>query len=330
MKEWRTAVVGAGLMGAWHGTYAQRAGAKVVAVVDREASLAQSMVRRLGGHAYGAEEDWLTSSGAEVVHICTPLASHAPLATKSLEAGCHVVVEKPLAPTLEESRQLLALAQARERQLVAVHQMPFQRGVRHLLRRREELGEVVRVEHRACTAGALGRPPAVRRGVLHGILPHSLSLFHALGFVVKDVGLWDVVLDGADELELTVSSGRTQLAVLLSAVARPTVNELVVWGTKGTARVDLFHGFCVFEGGQVSRIDKVLRPFRLAVRLMAEAGLNLGLRAFARQPAYPGLPEFLVAFYASLGDDSRSPVSEEEMIVAAALRQRLVEETPRP
>jgi len=329
VKEWRTAVVGAGLMGTWHGVYARRAGARVVAVVDREASLARALARRLGARAYGQDEDWLASSGVEVVHICTPLSSHGALAAKSLEAGCHVVVEKPLALTLEEARSLLALARAQERRIIAVHQMPFQRGVRHLLSRRADLGDLVRVEHRACTAGAEGRPRAERRAVLHGILSHSLSLFHALGLGVEDVGRWRVLRDGADELELAMASGCTQLAVLLSTAARPTVHELTVWGTKGAARADLFHGFCIFEPGGVSRANKILRPFRLAARLLGAASLNLGVRALARQTAYPGLPELFTAFYECLENDGLPPVTEEEILEAAALQQRLVTETPR-
>lgn len=330
-------------MGTWHGLYARRAGAQVVAVVDPQEARAHTLARRLGAHAYvprsalAEQDDWLATSGAEVVHLCTPLDSHVPLTIAALEGDCHVVVEKPLAPTLEETRHLLDLASARKRRLIAVHQMPFMRGMRQLLERRADLGTLVRVEHRACTAGAEGRDPSQRRAVLHGILPHSLSLFQALepepvGVVDAwvEVDAWKIALDGADALELTASRGPTEWVVSLHATARPTVNELVVWGTEGAARVDLFHGFCVFEPGRVSRSDKVLRPFRLGAGLLLAAGYNLAVRTLTRQPAYPGLLELFRAFYGHLEDAGPSPVSEREILSAAALGQRLMAETPTP
>jgi hypothetical protein len=60
------------------------------------------------------------------------------------------------------------------------------------------------------------------------------------------------------------------------------------------------------------------------------AGFNLGIRALARHPAYPGLAELLTAFYVGLEGAGPVPVAEEEILMVAALQQRLVVETPRP
>lgn len=65
--------------------------------------------------------DLLADPAIAVVVIATPSQTHAALAAQALEAGKHVVVEKPLALSLAEARQLVALAEARGRLLVAFH-----------------------------------------------------------------------------------------------------------------------------------------------------------------------------------------------------------------
>lgn len=55
-------------------------------------------------------EDLIASDDVDVVHICTPNSTHAPLAQKALQSGKHVVCEKPLATTLDDARLLASLA----------------------------------------------------------------------------------------------------------------------------------------------------------------------------------------------------------------------------
>jgi predicted dehydrogenase len=317
------AVVGAGLMGTWHGRYARRAGARVTAVVDRDPEAARRLARRLDAEALAPEAGWAERCGAEVVHVCTPPSSHGELVTALLEAGRHGVVEKPLAEDPDTCRALLDLARDRCLGLTVVHQMPFQRGFRRLLEERHRLGEILRLEHHAFTAGAAGRPVDERRAILRGILPHSLSLFGALG---HQPGLadWKVLRNDGDGIELVAHHDGVRLAVLIDAEARPTRNELLVLGSEGSARIDLFHGFVHFVPGRVSRRDKILLPLREAAGQGLGAAFNLLRRALLRQSAYPGLLELLREVYRR---PSRSPVDAEEVLAASRLMERLAKET---
>jgi predicted dehydrogenase len=315
----QVAIVGAGLMGRWHAYYAPRAGAQVAAIVDARAEAAEALGRRCReAAAFPSLEAALGARPIDAVHICTGLASHARLAETALQAGKHVLVEKPVGRSLEETRRLVELAAANHLQLAVVHQFPFQRGVRWLLEQRGVMGEAVRVEFRTCSAGGEGKTAAQRRAVLLEILPHPLSLFRAaLGQDVAGVQ-WHIQNYGDDDLVLAGRSGCVDLSIVISLRGRPTCNELTYTGTKGTGMADLFHGFAVMDRAEVSRSSKMLRPLRISGKGLWTAGTNLFGRAARREAAYPGLPELIYRFYDSIRYNAPPPVSPAEMLETAA------------
>jgi len=110
-KPLRTAVVGTGFIGRVHVRCARLAGAEVVGVAastpERSAEAAQSMqVPR--GYASGLEA--ARDKEVDVIHICTPNAFHMEVAQAALEAGKHVICEKPLATSLQDATTLTELA----------------------------------------------------------------------------------------------------------------------------------------------------------------------------------------------------------------------------
>ena len=152
MPQLRVAIVGAGLMGRRHADAVARAGGRVIAVVDVRIEQA----RRLAGVGEGFRslDDLGSRMSLDVVHICTPLATHVELAEQALMLGANVVVEKPLAADAESTAALLAVAIERRLLVVPVHQFVFQRGVRRLLSGRDRFGTLVRCVFEAATAGA--------------------------------------------------------------------------------------------------------------------------------------------------------------------------------
>ena len=322
MSRLRVAIVGAGLMGRWHARYARKAAAGVTAVVDRELAAARALARGFSGaRAFCAGDDWLAACDADIVHVCTPVSSHTAIAEAALRSGRHVVVEKPVASSLAQTRHLIELAEHHQRQLIAVHQLPFQRGFQRL-QRHGQLGDLLRASYRTFSAGGEGRTAAGRRRLLLEILPHPISLFRALGLSVA-TSAWQIIRFDDDQLELAADAGATRLAVLINLAARPTRNELLVAGTRGSATVDLFHGYCLFEPGRVSRATKLLRPFRYGPGLALRAAGNLLGRIVRWEPAYPGLPELLRAVYRSVDRSEPAVIDPRELIESVALIERI-------
>ncbi len=311
-------------MGRWHARYAARMGARIAAVVDPDLAAARVLAGRYRGAAVFADlEESLRSSPSAAVHVCTPSGSHEASVRMALEAGRHVLVEKPLAASAEGAKRLLDLASGRSLALSAVHQFPFQRGARLLAGQTERLGEIVRLDFLLCSAGGQGLSPAESRETLLAMLPHPVSLFRLLAGEMPRTSAWKILVAGPEEIALSCDAARRTLGIFLSLRGRPTRCRLEVTGTEATAHLDLFHGFSVIERRQPSRLSKAGAPFRLGIDLLGTAAANLSRRALAREPAYPGLAELIRLFYLSVSGRGAPPVAAEEVLAAAGLADRV-------
>ena len=117
--ELRVGMVGYAFMGAAHSqawrtvnrVYDLPVRARMVAVCGRDESKVAEAAARLGWDGYTT--DWrelIARDDIDVVDVCTPGDSHAEIAIAALEAGKHVLCEKPLANSVEEARAMVAAA----------------------------------------------------------------------------------------------------------------------------------------------------------------------------------------------------------------------------
>ena len=114
----RIAVVGVGHLGRQHARVAaQLPGAACVGVHDHHLGRAEEVAREFGLKVLANPE--AVAQAADAVILATPTVTHAELAVFYLEQGLDVLVEKPLAATLEEADALLAAART-EGRIVAV------------------------------------------------------------------------------------------------------------------------------------------------------------------------------------------------------------------
>lgn len=319
----RVAIVGAGLMGRWHADAAVRLGATVAAIVDPDATRA----RQLSAHHPRASvaaslADVLTD--VDVVHVCTPSGTHVGLITEALEAGRHVLVEKPVAPGTEVVAALLELAARRRVLLCPVHQFPFQAGFLAAMDRIPVMGPLRQVSYSTCSAGADGQDAASTAQVAAEILPHPLSLFARLWPAIANVE-WSVRGPAAGEIRALGQVDDVGLSISISMSGRPTMNEIQLVGARGTTTVNLFHGFAVTADGRVSRVRKATKPLSDAAGTAAAATGNLVKRAWAREAAYPGLRRLMALFYAAVRGEAPCPLPAEETLAVAHAGDRILQ-----
>jgi predicted dehydrogenase len=111
MAAKQVAILGAGMIGEVHRRAALLAGAEVLGVMASSAERSREVAQSWGvEQAYGSI-DAVAESKAEIVHICTPNASHVPYAVALMEAGKHVLCEKPLGVSLEDAEHAAKVAQ---------------------------------------------------------------------------------------------------------------------------------------------------------------------------------------------------------------------------
>ena len=324
-KTLSVVVVGAGLMGRWHADAAVRAGGRVTAVIDRDLARAKALAARYSSSVARSQLSVaLAGRDASVVHLCTPSPTHESLACEAIEAGCHVLVEKPVAPTLAATRRLLDLAAAHRVLLCPVHQFVFQRGTLRMLRRLPRLGAIRHVDLVICSAGADGQSDAVRDQVAFDTLPHPFSLLvRLLGSRFGEIA-WTVARAAPGELRLSGVAPGVTAGLLVSMRGRPTRNMVRVIADRGSVSSDLFHGFATFEKGTVSRARKVLRPLSASAAGFAAAMTNLGWRLLEREYAYPGLRELVRRLYVAAAEHGANPISPADTLAVSAACDHVV------
>jgi predicted dehydrogenase/nucleoside-diphosphate-sugar epimerase len=113
MTRFRTALVGAGFISTTHIEALKAAVPEtgLVAIVDRNLALAKSRAAQWGiPNVYGDIEELIGAGVADVVHVLAPPDLHAPITRRLLEAGLHVLLEKPMATSVADCAALTALA----------------------------------------------------------------------------------------------------------------------------------------------------------------------------------------------------------------------------
>ncbi len=120
----RAGVVGVGHLGQHHARlYASLPGAQLIGVVDQSAERAAIIADKHGTRSFAALGELLPQ--VDVVSVAVPTSAHYGVAKACLEAGKHVLIEKPIAVTLAEAQELVRLAHQAGRCLQVGHSERF-------------------------------------------------------------------------------------------------------------------------------------------------------------------------------------------------------------
>jgi len=127
----RTAVIGVGQMGRYHvAVFAELPNVELVGIVDVDPDKAQELAKTY--NTVGLTDYRALVGEVDVVSIAVPTALHYAIASEFLDAGVHVLIEKPIAPTLTEARELFDLARRRRAVLHVGHVERFNGAVQEL------------------------------------------------------------------------------------------------------------------------------------------------------------------------------------------------------
>ena len=122
----RVGVVGAGFIGAVHlGAYANMPEVDVVGVADALPEIAATGAAVVGARAYSSYEELVAAEDVDVVDVCLPTAYHRELALEASRAGKHVILEKPIARSLEDAEAILDAFDGNSQRLFVGHVVRF-------------------------------------------------------------------------------------------------------------------------------------------------------------------------------------------------------------
>ncbi|HMO06020.1 MAG TPA: NAD-dependent epimerase/dehydratase family protein [Paracoccaceae bacterium] len=323
-REIRTGFVGAGYIAPWHAeALASVPGTRLVAVCDTQPEAAAVLAAAHGAASYAGLERMLAVERLDAVHVLTPPHLHRDHALAALQAGAHVLLEKPFALSRAEADEIVRAAENAGRIVAVNHNflaLPSYRRLRRLL----EAGDIGRVDRAdvrwhfplaPLRSGPFGlwmlRQP---QNLLMELGPHLYAFAEDLFGPMRDVTLHlskPIDIPGGGRLPqvwtILGRAGVTDITLSLSLVEAVEDRSVSLRGVAAAARLDFGADTLIVERPNAS--DIVLNPLRAQLAL---AGQHLveGLRNGARQaaslnrksPYALGFRGMLTEFHAAVGE----------------------------
>ncbi|WP_062351359.1 Gfo/Idh/MocA family protein [Bacillus kwashiorkori] len=105
--------------------YEMNANVEIVAVCDIVPERAEQMAEKYNAKAFTEYEELLKLEEIDAVSVCLPNYLHAPVSIAALNAGKHVLCEKPMATSREEAQAMIDAAKANDKKLMIAHNQRF-------------------------------------------------------------------------------------------------------------------------------------------------------------------------------------------------------------
>jgi predicted dehydrogenase len=329
----KAALIGAGQIAKQHlACLKTLPGVELAAICDLSPAAAEAAAERYGVLSWFTDHRvMLEKARPDVVHVTTPPTSHFGLAEDSLDAGAHVIVEKPATTTFQQLETLVRRAQDSGRHLVEDYNYVFNHAPQEILRRIEsgEFGAVTHVEVLICLdirgpdgfADPNSPHPALTLagGAIADFLPHLASLAYLfVGAHRTAQTVWtkrNASVLPFDEFRAVLDAERGTAALGFSSNSQPDAFWLRVYGERMQATANLFETRLTFDGPH--DVPKPLRPFFSGLeegKTIRRAALATLLRKFKGPGAYEGLWGLLTRTYGALADGSAPPVTASQVV----------------
>ncbi len=340
------AVIGTGTIAQEHLTFLRdESSVDLAGVCDLSAAMANHVAATFGARStYTDYRRMLKEVQPDVVHVLTPAHTHVAIAGDCLDAGAHVIVEKPIAITRSQFEQLWTKAKRRQRILIEDHNYRFNAPILAIERLIEtgELGAVrdvdVRISldlhdpgNRYADANIPHSSHRLPAGVIHEFITHMAYI--ALRFVPqyeRVSAMWHN--HGADELFkfddldgiLAGPVGHAHLR--FTCLTAPDTFTVTVRGTKGWAQTDLFQPYLrvVKPRRGPQRLGPLFNHMINGLEFLRSAVTGFKDKLLGRS-TYEGLRRFLDLTYQALGAGTEPPVGYEDMARVLQLTEALLE-----
>ena len=319
----KVAVIGVGSMGRNHArVYSELAEAELVAVSDANEKQAGSIAEKFGVRAYTDYREMLEKEKPEAVSVAVPTVLHEEVGMAVLEAGAHVLMEKPIAATVEEGQRLIAKAKMVGRQLMVGHIVRFNPAIQ-ALKQKLAAGELGRIFQVFCRRAGPFPSRILDVGVVVDLAPHDVDLMRFL----TEADPVRVYAETEQRLHtnhedllwgvLRFADGITG-SLEINWLTPTKVRETLVLGERGMFRVDdLTQDLYFFENELAKNVQWTA--------LETLKGVSEGSMIRYAIPRFEPLKAELQSFLKAVQDGKPVPVSGEDGLAALKISLALVE-----
>lgn len=262
----------------------------------------------------------------DIVHIVTPPGTHAAIAKRALEAGCHVYVEKPFTPTRAEAEALLTYAAERRLLVCAGHQYLFERPNLLALEAMPTIGQLTHVE--SYFSFRMVRRTITPSDQAKDILPHAVyplvaQLRAAAGDARARIQILGVDAKPEGDVYALLRLGGCTGIVVVTLSGRPVEQYQHLVGTNGWLRADYITGSLTRLPGPGAGLGVLFTPYRRALQTLTGATAGFGRLIFKRTTSYPGLTALLERFYEAARLRRPCPLTPQSILDTVEICERL-------
>jgi UDP-N-acetylglucosamine 3-dehydrogenase len=280
MNQLRVAVIGTGFWGKNQArVFSQLQQTKLICVCDANSKTASTIGSQFNVESTTDLDSVLSRRDIDAVTICTPTVTHKDVATRALEAGKHVLVEKPMTNTSAEANELLLLAKKKGLRIMPGHIERFNPAVTYLKSLVDEgaLGKIMLL-----VARRVGRWPerigdvgVVRDTAIHDIDLARYIFADEVSAVYAQLGSLRHSKEDYAEIMLQFSKGGTAFIDANWLTPKKT-RTMVVTGSDATAELDYITQQVSIESSERTVTPNLdgKEPLTLELTHFAESILN--------------------------------------------------------
>ena len=252
MKKIGVAVIGVGFWGRNHArVYMEIPEAELIGVCDIDAKRARETAEKYGVEAYTDSKKLLKRSDVDAVSICTWTTTHAKETIRALKAGKNVLVEKPIASTVREAKQIVKMAENERLILMTGFIERFNPGVERVIKTIEEgsIGEVVSATSRRVSEWPerVGDVGVVKDSAIHDVDMMRYIFDEDPKTVFAKTGkLRHKRFEDYAQIMLTFNHGKTAF-IEANWLTPYKVRKLIITGSKGIVNLDYLSQEIVIE-----------------------------------------------------------------------------------
>lgn len=252
MKKVGVAVIGVGFWGRNHArVYMEIPEAELVGVCDIDPKKAKETAEKYGVEAYTHSGKLLKRDDVDAVSICTWTTTHAKETIRALKAGKHILVEKPIASTAREAKQIVRMAEKEGLILMTGFIERFNPGVERVIKTINEgsIGNVVSATSRRVSEWPerIGDVGVVKDSAIHDIdMMRYIFGEEPKTLFAKAGRLRHKRYEDYTQIMLTFSQGRTAF-IEANWLTPYKVRKLIVTGSKGIVTLDYLSQEIVIE-----------------------------------------------------------------------------------